>query len=153
VPRVMFGFFLGVGLYRIHPRVSPLLKRVGPWFVLLLLVTFWRPFRWEEAWSLFVFAPLAVVANAGVEIGAHARAWCDWAGRLSYPLYITHFPLFRLLWVEGDIRRLGSVGHLLVALAIAVMLAWLLAVADERWRKRRSMPRRVAGGAASGFSH
>jgi peptidoglycan/LPS O-acetylase OafA/YrhL len=153
VPRVMFGFFLGVGLYRIHPRVSPVLKRVGPWFVLLLLVTFWRPFRWQEAWSLFVFAPLAVVANAGVELGAHARAWCDWAGRLSYPLYITHFPLFRLLWVEGDIRRLGSVGHLLTAVAVAVALAWVLAVADERWRKRRSVPRRVAGGAASGFSH
>jgi peptidoglycan/LPS O-acetylase OafA/YrhL len=140
VPRVMFGFFLGVGLYRIHRWASPPMKRVGPLLVLLLLVSFWRPFRWQEAWSLFVFAPLAVLGNASVALGARARQACHWAGRVSYPLYITHFPLFRLMWVEGDIRQLGSTAHLLVAMTVAVAIAWVLAAADEHVRERWLMP-------------
>lgn len=136
IPRVMFGFFLGVWIYRVHHRVAPALRRVGPLFTALLLVTFWRPFRHNAAWSLFLFAPLTVLANSGVLPGPAMRRWCEIAGRLSYPLYITHFPLFRLLWVEGDIRRLGSVGHLGVAVSLALIMAWMLAWVDERLRRR-----------------
>jgi len=101
--------------------------------------------------GLFEALMVMLVFPAIVWLGAHSAGppWrnhlCSWLGRLSYPLYIIHYPFVYLLW---DLAVLGHPSALalhralvwtfpaMLALATAVMLVY-----DEpvrRWLSRRT---------------
>ena len=107
VSRLLYPFFSGLLLSRLGWKIP--VKRCG--FALcsaLLIATLAMPFVgtkecqmpngfYEAAAILFVF-PLIVSLGAGTrELVGKKRKVCLFLGEISYPIYITHFPLICLL--------------------------------------------------------
>lgn len=155
--RVMFPFFAGILLMRLGKRI-----RVGGSFALcslLLLVALslprfggtqhvWLNGLYEAACVILLF-PLIVCIGAGERRvdGASIRV-ARFFGDLSYPLYITHYPLIYIYtgWVV-DRKVSGGQGAVVGAglLVLAVAIAWAaLRLYDEpvrRWLAGRVLSR------------
>jgi len=151
--RLAYPFVTGLLLYRLGDRLPRL--RLG--FVTLsvvLALAFAAPVfpavgalklngLYEAACVLILF-PAVIVAGRHSQGGAAAVALCKRAGRLSYPLYITHYPFVYLYmnWIAG---RQGA-GWTTGAVAVALLLFTVLfaIVADAGWDvpiRRRLRPR------------
>ncbi len=94
-----------------------------------------------QAISILVLFPLIVLAGAGsVTTDAKSKAVCKWLGDLSYPLYITHYPLMymQMNWV-AEHKEAPLWMHICVSAGILVMsiaLAYgLLKIYDEPARE------------------
>ncbi|WP_404338508.1 acyltransferase family protein [Sphingomonas sp. MMS12-HWE2-04] len=98
----------------------------------------------------FVY-PLLLIAAIQTQPGPRWRALSDWFGRLSYPLYVTHFPVVSfccLALLRFDPPRWALYAGIAPIAAIAILVAWLMLVGvDEpvrRWvrdsRKARLEP-------------
>jgi peptidoglycan/LPS O-acetylase OafA/YrhL len=134
VARVMFGFPLGVLMYRLHkagrlPRIScsPLLPLALTTAVLLIGMA--------HVALLDVSLILAVVpALFLLHLGARApegliASACHWLGRLSYPIYVVHGPLISLFSPGSspmsDAARLMQIPRLAPAILLFALGACL----------------------------
>jgi peptidoglycan/LPS O-acetylase OafA/YrhL len=96
VVRMMFPFFAGLLLFR-----SGKLLHIPIAFTLCslcLIVLFFMPtFKQNgiyEAATIIIAFPLIVAAGAGGELkGKLANRICKFCGDISYPIYITHYPI------------------------------------------------------------
>ena len=98
----MYPFFAGLLLFRIS-RPRPV-SRAFLWCSLLLIAVMaaprigasaltWQNGLYDAAMVLFIF-PLIVYLGAGGTIrGKTAAAFCRFLGDISYPIYITHYPI------------------------------------------------------------
>jgi peptidoglycan/LPS O-acetylase OafA/YrhL len=130
--RVAYPFWAGVLLFRID-RLQKL-SSVPIGVIGMVLVLLLAPQDCSASYSLllvlFVFPVLLTLAASARLSDSTARVCCV-LGRLSYPLYLIHFPLLNMLPWE---RRLGlSPWGLLVVFAVAsiVTAEVLLIVFDE----------------------
>lgn len=166
--RVLFPFFAGVLLMRLGKRV-PVKGAFAPCALLLVaalslprfggLERLWLNGLYEAACVILLF-PLIVAMGAGetwVE-GASIRI-ARFFGDLSYPLYITHYPLIYIYtgWVVD--RKVPAAQGALVGvlvLAVAVAIAFLcLRFVDEplrRWLGTRFLPRSAPSAEGSRFA-
>ena len=106
---------------------------------------FWMNGLYEAMVILVVF-PLVIIIGAGSKVvGEKSQKFCKFLGDISYPLYITHFPLIymQMGWREAHLDApLGQ--HVMVAvsifcIAIAIALA-SLKLYDEparEWLKKK----------------
>lgn len=105
--------------------------------VLLILFAIPRPGGGEadrmnglyEAFVIIVMIPLLVSAGAGSSItGSRSVAVCKFFGEISYPLYITHFPIVYLQWAFVTNHPEATLGQLIMsctgAFLAAVFVAW-----------------------------
>lgn len=135
--RLLFPFLGGLLLFRLGWRLR---LPGGFWScaaALLALLAWPRPgtptAMWPnaayEALCVLLLFPLIVAAGAGSPLGAGpARAICAILGRLSYPLYIVHYPFIYLYFA------LTSQGHGGIATASVLFAAVVaLAYAALRW--------------------
>lgn len=91
--------------------------------------------------------PAIILCGAHSEIGRAEMALCKFAGRISYPIYILHYP-FLLIYMNFVTFRKppAPVAHLVAAAAFAlvVAVAWAaLKLYDEpvrRWLKGARAP-------------
>ena len=93
--------------------------------------------------TLFVICPTVILLTSRLALdGTTARA-CAWLGELSYPLYITHFPIRRLLHEIDAVAALPDSARFSITAAVALTAAVLFADADRRLRQRlaRRRPR------------
>jgi len=129
VMRVAFPFFAGVGLYRLW-RTGRFERLKAPFLTLALalVVVFAAPKTGLlDAVAVFLIFPLLIAAGTHDISQGSLRIVAIWAGKLSYPLYIVHYPL---VWVFSTIaRKLGLTGAPLIGLiaievAVMVVLAW-----------------------------
>lgn len=94
-----------------------------------------------EALCITILFPLIVATGAGSELsGPRSRSVCVFLGRLSYPLYISHYPLIYLYtaWVAktGVILR-EALPTMTVTLGAILSISYLaLRWYDEPLRKR-----------------
>lgn len=106
---------------------STLQRMVPACFAVIVAVAIFA--RWKTPMSVAVFYTVPAVAAAVLLLsmlespqGALARAlsagWLQWLGRLSYGLYLWHYPLYRI--VEGE---LGAAWVLPVALPATVLFS------------------------------
>lgn len=103
--RVIFPFFCGVFLFRWqHKRAASGLSFPKSLPVPLLLIGFLAilacpasQFNWlfEAAMVLFVF-PALVICGVRSRLSPRGEAVYVWLGKISYPVYITHYPIVRL---------------------------------------------------------
>jgi peptidoglycan/LPS O-acetylase OafA/YrhL len=147
--RVACTFFAGVLLYRCREGFAAP-SRAWPWWTLLLLtgsaltlpVGLARPMF--DALFVLAGAPLLVWLGSASRPPARAVPLLAALGRLSYPLYALHFPLYCA--AAGLAARFPAFGPVIAigAIALACVLAlWLARIYDEpvrRWLSSRAQP-------------
>lgn len=105
--RLLYPFFAGLLVYRLGLRI----KVRGAFFLCSLTVAavllmprvglsdyHWSNGLYELVCVLLIF-PAVLMTGAGAgHVGRRTTALCRWLGRISYPLYITHYPLIYILF-------------------------------------------------------
>jgi len=136
--RVLFPFFGGVLLCRIGKLIR--IKNAFWWSSLLIIIMLGVPrigdqhHVWMngiyESLCLIVVFPLIVSIGAGGELhSARSEKICNFLGEISYPLYITHYPLIYWFtaWVVNNKVPLGIKGLLMGLLVVitGLVIAYL----------------------------
>lgn len=159
--RVLYPFFAGVLLC----RAGKVIRIKGAFWIssLLILVILSVPrigdgaHLWMnglyESFCIILLFPLIVAIGAGGELKSKSSIKvCKFLGDISYPLYITHYPLIYIFtaWVVGNKIPLGAhgliVGALLLVVSIAIAYA-CLKLYDEPvrdWLKKRFLTKKAA---------
>lgn len=148
--RVLFSFSVGLLLCRHHrPGKS---VAVGLWPVLVgvallaLLLLTPRLWRHDDMILALIVLPLFVLAASYVELGKRAAAVAEWAGRVSYPLYIVHFPILRVInhLTADRVPENVRLWALTLEIPLVIGVAWLaLVLFDEPVRALMSRRRPV----------
>lgn len=132
--RMIFPFFCGLLLFRLGDSARFNLKAAYPLLTLLLLGVFMMPQFKEsslnglyEAAAVIVIFPLIVAIGAGSSIRSETtKKLCDFFGRISYPIYITHYPFIYIYthWVSAEQPDAAQ------SLAVAAgLLVWFIVLA------------------------
>lgn len=167
-PMVIFGTLFGALLFYFGSCSSFPLINDTPWWILLLVmlwcsllivVLFCMPWmglgtesdaRWTnglyEAFCIVICFPLIVAIGAGSSVkGGKSEAINKFLGEISYPLYITHFPLIYMMmsWMESH-KNAPLSTHILVAVCIfflAILIAYssykLYDLPVREWLKKK----------------
>ncbi len=145
--RMAFSFTMGLWLYRVRDRFPRL--RLG-WVVLtiVLVAAFAMPLVPKsvphgngayEAAMVMVLFPLIILSGAHSQIGKLEMALCKFAGRISYPLYILHFPFLFIYMNFVTFRKPPpAIAYTAGTIAFVVVMtfAWLaLKLYDEPIRR------------------
>ena len=166
--RLLYPFLCGLLISRIlsgrrteiNPSGSPIHLSGGFWWCGLALVAIFSipciggdrgvPDGLFQAACILLLFPLIVLAGAGsVTTDPKSTAVCKWLGDISYPIYITHYPIMymQMGWVV-DHPDAPVWMHVMVNLGVvfmSIILAWgLLKAYDlpvrkwltENWLKR-----------------
>lgn len=169
--RLLYPFLCGLLISRIlpsrrsesNPSGSPIHLKGGFWWCsLALIVIFSIPCiggrtgvadgLYQAVCILLIF-PLIVLAGSGsVTTDKRSTAVCKWLGALSYPLYITHYPIMYMqmswvaehpgapLWMHIAVN--AGVVFISIVLAWGVMKTYDEPVREwlrEHWLKRRTV--------------
>jgi len=159
--RMMYPFFAGLLLCRTAKLAK--IKHSFWWCSLFLLVVLGIPriggadHRWMnglyESLIIIVAFPLIVYMGASGEVtGKISSRVCKFFGDISYPIYITHYPLIYTYTGWASDHRNATLGQALpralATFAGAVVLAYAaLKLYDEpvrRWLQRRWLPQQLA---------
>lgn len=151
--RLLYPFFAGLLLSRLGATIR---MRGGFWWCSLLIAaalvmphvgdvsTPWIDGGYQALVILLLF-PLIVSIGAGSRVsGARSIAVCTFLGEISFPLYITHYPLvyMQMSWVASNPEAsLGAnifvnVSTFLVAVGIAWACLKLYDLPVREWLKR-----------------
>jgi peptidoglycan/LPS O-acetylase OafA/YrhL len=135
--RATYPFWAGVLLFRVVPlHVMPKLPIViiGAALTSLLLAPVNSP-TYNLLLVLAVF-PAIVALGASAAVGNRLRHACSWLGRLSYPLYLIHIPVFRIANRAADRIHVSPWALIVGGSILSVIAADVLLVAfDEPVRK------------------
>ncbi len=145
--RLLYPFLCGLLISRIlparmseaNPSGSPLRLRGGFWWASLILVVLFSMPQicgrsgvadgLYQAISIIVLFPLVVLLGAGSRTtDAFSTKACKFLGELSYPLYITHYPLMylQMAWVQNH-QEAHLWQHIAVnmgVVAMSIIVAW-----------------------------
>lgn len=157
--RVLYPFFAGVLL----SRMGKLIHIKGAFWICSLLIvillsvprigdheTLWMNGLYES-FCIIVLFPFIVSVGAGGRLkGNFSRKACTFLGDISYPLYITHYPLIYLYtaWVMNSKAPMGYglwIGLLLLISSIVIAYA-CLKLYDEpvrNWLTKRFLMKRA----------
>ena len=168
--RLLYPFLCGLLISRIlpahrsetNPSGSPIHLKGGFWWCTLVLVAIFSipciggkvgvPDGLYQAACILLVFPLVVLAGAGsVTTDAKSTAVCKWLGEISYPIYITHYPLMymQMSWAASHpdapvwMHICVNLGVVFVSILLAYGLfkAYDLPVREwltEHWLKRKT---------------
>ena len=155
--RLLYPFFSGL----LVSRMGKLIKVKGGfwWCSLMIVVLFCMPWmglgtegdaRWTnglyEAFCIIICFPLIVAIGAGSSVrGGKSEAINRFLGDISYPLYITHFPLIYMLMSWTDSHKDAALGtHIFVSVCVfilAILIAYgaykLYDLPVREWLKKK----------------
>jgi len=99
--RIAFSFLVGLLIYRSQWIIKNRLG-FGGLAVLLSLAFIMPHFQWNwlaEAMIVIIYFPLLVSLGAGSSLSQGWKKVCVFSGKISYPLYMTHYSA---LWIFGN---------------------------------------------------
>lgn len=134
--RLCFPFVTGLWLYRVKDRLPRI--RLG-WLPLTMIMVAVMAFPtlpavgglkingvYEAACVVFLF-PFIVLAGSHSEAGRGMMGLCKASGRISYPIYMTHFP-FLYVWMNyvanGHPSQSQLIGIGLALIPFLILVAW-----------------------------
>ncbi|WP_183561934.1 acyltransferase family protein [Mucilaginibacter sp. SP1R1] len=126
--RISYSFLAGLLVYRSNWIIKNKLGFIG--LAVLLALAFLMPFsKWnwltEPAVVIFYF-PLLVALGAGATLTQGVKKICSFSGKISYPLYMTHYAF---IWMFGNYYASHKPGPAQLALIIIVSTTILIGVA------------------------
>jgi peptidoglycan/LPS O-acetylase OafA/YrhL len=147
--RIFYSFLAGLTIYRFNWIIKNKLGFIG--MCVLLSLAFLMPYgKWNwltEPAVVLLYFPLLIALGAGATLTPNFKKLCEFSGKISYPLYMTHYAV---LWMFGNyyttykpvggqlaVIVISSV-ILLIALAYLVMVVYDTPVRNylnSRWRK------------------
>jgi len=145
--RVAYSFLAGMFVYRSKWIV---VNRLGfPALSGLLLGAFVFPYSsWNLLWEsliVLLYFPLIIALGAGTAPAPRVRKFCVFSGKISYPLYMTHY---WLIWIFADylgLHRPAGVRLFMIVLGVLVLqviLAYVVMVVFDG-PVRRALSRRT----------
>jgi peptidoglycan/LPS O-acetylase OafA/YrhL len=147
--RLLYPFTMGLILYRVRDRLPKVRLGLAP-LALILIAAFAAPTLspvagikinglYEAACVILLF-PLIVIAGAHSDAGAGMERLCRFSGRISYPLYMTHYPFVYVFWNFATQTRAAPEVVRMVQLALPFFLVGfaytVLKLYDEPVRAR-----------------
>jgi len=146
--RMLYPFFAGLLLCRIGKLIQ--VKQAFQWCSLLLVIILampriggpenvWMNGLYDSLSIIFLFPLIVFLGASGAIAGKYAARVCKFFGDISYPLYITHYPLIYIYtgWVADNkipVQRVFPMGIVLLITSIALAYA-CLKLYDEPVRK------------------
>ena len=135
--RVFYSFLAGLAIYRFNWIIKNKLGFVA--MCALLSLAFLMPFgKWNwitEPAVVLVYFPLLIALGAGAVLTKGLKRICVFSGKLSYPLYMTHYAV---LWIFGNYYTTykPAAAQLVVIIVISLILlvgfAYLVMVVYDR---------------------
>jgi peptidoglycan/LPS O-acetylase OafA/YrhL len=99
--RVFYSFLAGLAIYRFNWIIKNKLGFIG--MCVLLSLAFLMPFgKWNwltEPAVVLCYFPLLIALGAGATLTKGLKRLCVFSGKISYPLYMTHYAV---LWIFGN---------------------------------------------------
>jgi peptidoglycan/LPS O-acetylase OafA/YrhL len=148
--RTAFSFSVGLLLFRFGAAVRTPLG-FGSLSVLMVLLFFVPFFRLNWIYDVVVVLgvfPLIVVLGAGAETSGLIGKLCEFAGRISYPIYMVHYAIVMIFANYYWTRRVSehALSWIIAALTIfAIMISYVVLILyDEpirRWLNGRRISR------------
>lgn len=132
--RVGFSFITGLLIFRFNLIGKNNFGLLLP--TLLLLGVFFFPHRdndWiTESFLVILVFPVIISLGAGTVVSGKVRQFCDFIGRLSYPLYMTHITT---VWIFGNYYNLYKPAGIQLILIVSGLIAFnlLTAYLAMRW--------------------
>jgi len=115
--RVSYSFLAGLLIYRSDWIIKNKLGFIGMAF--LLFLAFIMPFsQWNwlsEPLIVLFYFPVLIALGAGADLTAGLKKICMFSGKISYPLYMTHYAV---LWMFGNYYTSHQPGSLQLTLII-----------------------------------
>lgn len=152
--RISYSFSAGLLVYRSNWIIKNKLGFAG--IAILLSLAFLMPFsKWNwlsEPLVVVFYFPLLIALGAGATLTAGLKNFCIYSGKISYPLYMTHYAV---LWMFGNYYTSHQPGTkqltfvivagitLLIGMAYLVMIAYDIPVRkylSNKWSKRKPQP-------------
>ena len=148
--RLLFPFFGGLLLSRLGWLIR--LKKRAFWYCTLIIVVilsvprlggeehYWLNGLYESFCIIFIFPVIVSMGAGGKVTGKYSSRICKFLGEISYPIYITHYPLIYIYtaWVCNNHATISEgIPYMILVLAGAIVLAYAsLKLYDEPVRRR-----------------
>ncbi len=129
--RVVFGFFMGVLIYRLHASGRLPVWNIHPIVpcILLVLTMFGplgAPYGGWTAIAIVLFAyPLITTLSLHAEPTGMLARTMSWLGILSFPVYAIHSPLLHAARALAPKLHVPAIAGQLAAVPVIIALAWL----------------------------
>lgn len=140
--RLLYPFFAGLLVYRLGMKIRAGRAAFALCSVIIIFVlamprvglgaTDWTNGLYEALCVLVVFPVVLMIGSGSNKLGRRELGLCRWLGRISYPLYITHYPLIYMAFKwRYTYDNLPLSSHIMVCVSLFV-LSIGVAVAFER---------------------
>lgn len=126
--RISYSFLAGLLIYRSNWIIKNKMGFIG--LAILLFLAFIMPFsKWNwlsEPLVVLFYFPLLIALGAGASLTPGLKKVCIFSGKISYPLYMTHYAV---LWMFGNYYTSYKPGPMQLALIIIAGLFLLVGAA------------------------
>ena len=148
--RISYSFLAGMLVYRSNWLIKNKLGFAG--LAVLLTAAFLMPFSgWNwltEPIVVIFYFPLLIALGAGASLTPRLRKVCVFSGKISYPLYMTHYAV---IWMFGNYYAAHKPGSgqlawiIICGIIVLVGFAWLVMIIYDipvrRYLSNRRMQR------------
>jgi peptidoglycan/LPS O-acetylase OafA/YrhL len=126
--RIFFSFLAGLLIYRYNWIIKNKLGFIG--LAILLMLAFLMPFsKWNwlsEPVVVVFYFPLIVALGAGATLTQGFKKICVFSGKISYPLYMTHYAV---IWMFGHYYTTYKPGTTQLFLIVTMSMLLLVGIA------------------------